>query len=189
MSRSPARSRSSRCRRSSLAASARPRNHDGGEDLEVVGTGQRRAGDEGGGEAGLDVLLLGVVQEPGVGDGREGRQRHLRLPQRRFGLAGEGGSPFGVALVDGPDAAARGPDDPPAGGEADLAGLVGVGEARPRLVHEGEQIVVAALSQLSPPWSARSSAVGGATQGERRLGRRGLVGRLGRPPGAGAALR
>jgi hypothetical protein len=123
--------------------------------VELFRTGQGVAGDEGGGQAGLDVFLLGVVEEPGVGDGRERGQGVLGLPQRLLGLGGKGRRPVGVAVVDGPDAAARGADDPTTRGEADLAGLVGVAEAGSSLVDEGEQVVVAAPTQLRPPWSRR----------------------------------
>jgi hypothetical protein len=51
--------------------------------------------------------------------------------------------------VDGADAAAGGADHAAAGGKADLAGLVGGGETGPGGVDEGEQLVVAAMSQGS----------------------------------------
>jgi hypothetical protein len=121
--------------------------------VQVLGPGQVGAGDEGGGQAGLDVLLLGVVEEAGMGDGGERRQRGLGLPQRRLGLSGQGGGPLLIAVVDGPDAAAGRADDPAAGSEAQLTRLVGVAEARSDLVDEGEQFVVAVATQLSPPWS------------------------------------
>ena len=86
----PARRRSSRLRRSSLAASHRPRIHAVGS----TPTSSRRrapgagtAGHQGDGEAGLGVLLLGVVEEPAVGHRPGRRQRPLGGAQRGLGLA------------------------------------------------------------------------------------------------------
>ena len=74
------------------------------------------APDEHAGEDGLGVLLLGVVQEAGEGDGRKGPHRVLGLAQGLLGLGDQGRGPLGLEAVDGPDGAAGRPDGAPAGG-------------------------------------------------------------------------
>ena len=138
------------------------------QHVELVGAGEGGADDERRGQAGLDVLLLGVVQEPGMGDRRERGEGDLGFAQRLLGVGGEGRGPVGIQLMDGADAAAGGPDDPPAGGQADLAGGVRLGQPRPRRVDEGEEVVVAGVAQSSARRVQDRGRLGGQPFAERR---------------------
>jgi hypothetical protein len=64
-----------------------------------------------------------------VGDGREGRQRGLRVAQGELGLERLRRDHLRPVEVDGPDGAARGADDGPAGRERGLPRGAGLAEA------------------------------------------------------------
>ncbi|MGH9190575.1 MAG: hypothetical protein ACRD0Q_11180 [Acidimicrobiales bacterium] len=87
--------------------------------------GQPSSVDQGGGQSGLGVLLLGVVERAGAGEGGEGRQCLLGLTQRSRGVVGQADRTFTVEPVDRPDGAATGPDGGSARPDGDLASGVG----------------------------------------------------------------
>jgi hypothetical protein len=128
-------------------------------DGEVVAGRQRVAGNQRGGDARLDELLLGVVQEPGVGDAGVIAQRFLRLSERPLGVRRELGCGGVVVAVHGPDARARRPDHLPAGRQRDLSSAVGVAEGGADGVDVRRELAAPGRAQL--PERRRSSAGSG----------------------------
>ena len=82
---------------------------------------QRPIADQGVGQDGLDVFLLGVVQEPGVGNRRERGNRGLGVPQCVLALGDEAPGPLRLLEVHSPDGATGGTYRAAAPGQPGLA--------------------------------------------------------------------
>ncbi len=90
--------------------------------------GHGRPVDQSGGDHGFGVLLLGVVQEPGVGDPREWCDGGLSLPKGALGLGQVGRDLHGPLAMDGANGAPGGPDHPPTVRQSGLPGGVRLGQ-------------------------------------------------------------
>ena len=126
--------------------------------VEVPGPRERRPAHEGGGEACLGELLLGVVEEPGRRQPRVGRQRLLGAAQALIGLVDPGLGFGGLEPVHGPDGEAARPDGLPARRQRRLAGPVRRLELVASLVAQPRQIGRARLGRHRVATSASGAA-------------------------------